>query len=56
MANEERSVSFEPRDVQDLSRFFLDNKNRYHEIWVVLTKKKGDAQQPVTSILRLTKL
>jgi hypothetical protein len=31
-----------------LRRFFEINKDKYHELWVVLTKKKIVTQQPVT--------
>ena len=48
MATGERSVSFEPKNVEDLRRFFEINKDKYHELWVVLTKKKIVTQQPVT--------
>ena len=39
MATGERSVSFEPKNVEDLRRFFEINKDKYHELLVVLTKK-----------------
>ena len=48
MATGEESVSFEPKNVEDLRRFFEINKDKFHELWVVLTKKKIVAQQPVT--------
>ena len=48
MAIGEGSVSFEPKNVEDLRRFFEINKDKFHELWVVLTKKKIVAQQPVT--------
>ena len=48
MATGEGSVSFEPKNVEDLRRFFEINKDKFHELWVVLTKKKIVAQQPVT--------
>jgi len=48
MATGERSISFEPKNVEDLRRFFEINEDKYHELWVVLTKKKIVAQQPVT--------
>jgi len=43
-ATVEGAVSFEPRDIDNLRRFFEDSKDRYHELWVVLTKKKFVAQ------------
>ena len=42
------SVSFEPKNVEGLRRFFEANKNRYHEIWVVLTNKEYVNPQPVS--------
>jgi uncharacterized protein YdeI (YjbR/CyaY-like superfamily) len=48
MAIGEGSVSFEPKNVEDLRRFFEASKDKYHELWVILTKKKIVAQQPVT--------
>ena len=47
MAIGEGSVSFEPKNVEDLRRFFEINKDKYHELLVVLTKKNV-VQQPVT--------
>jgi hypothetical protein len=37
---EETIITFEPTNTAELSRFFKTNKNRYHEIWIVITKKK----------------
>jgi arginine utilization protein RocB len=34
------SVTFEPQNISDLTRFFEENKDKYHEIWVIITKKK----------------
>ena len=48
MANGEGAFSFEPKNAEDLRRFFEINKYTYHELWVVLTKKKIGAQQLVT--------
>ena len=48
MAAEKESVLFEPENVQELRRFFEANKDRYHEIWIVLTNKKYADPQPVT--------
>jgi hypothetical protein len=41
-------VIFEPQNVSELKRFFEDNKDRVHEIWVVITKKTAVDQQPVS--------
>jgi hypothetical protein len=42
------SVTFEPKNASDLSAFLQANKDRYHEFWVVLTKKKCADPQPVS--------
>lgn len=47
MADEE-SIVYEPRNVNDLTIFLQGNKHRYHEIWVVLVKKKHASPQPVS--------
>lgn len=44
----EDSVSYEPKNIEDLTRFLDANKDRYHEIWVVLTKKQFADPQPVS--------
>ncbi len=44
----EESVAYEPKDIADLSRFLKSNKDAYHEIWVVLVKKKHADPQPVS--------
>jgi hypothetical protein len=36
----EKSATFEPENLDELSRFFEVNKDTYHEIWIFLTKKK----------------
>ena len=48
MATGEGLVSFEPKNVEELRRFFEASRERYHEIWVVLTNKKYADPQPVT--------
>jgi len=48
MATWEGLVSFEPKNVEELRRFFEDSRDRYHEIWIVLTNKKYADPQPVT--------
>ncbi len=47
------SVIFEPQEVHDLKRFFEENKNEVHEIWVIITKKKAANPQPVSFIQAL---
>ena len=42
------SVTFEPKNPSELERFFEENKEKCHEIWVVLTKKKVVNFQPVS--------
>ena len=42
------SVSFEPKDLEELKRFFVENKDRYHEIWVIITNKKAANPQSVS--------
>ena len=43
------SVTFKPQNAFELNRFFEENKDRYHEIWVIImTKKKAADAQPVS--------
>jgi hypothetical protein len=56
MATGEGSVSFEPKTIEDLRRFFEINKDKYHELLVVLTKKKLLLGSRLRSMRRLTKL
>jgi hypothetical protein len=42
------SVSFEPRNLEELHSFFAANKDEFHEIWMILTKKKSVNPQPVS--------
>jgi hypothetical protein len=44
----EKSVVYEPKCIEDLSTFLKDNKDTYHEIWVVLVKKTHADPQPVS--------
>ena len=44
----ESSISYEPQNIEELSCFFKVNKEKYHEIWVVLTKKQFTNPQPVS--------
>ena len=34
------SVTFEPKNASELKQFFEENKDKCHEIWVIITKKK----------------
>ncbi len=45
---EASSTSFEPKSAEELQRFFQINKDSYHEIWIVLTKKSSADPQPVS--------
>ncbi len=42
------SITFEPQNVSMLKQFFEDNKEIYHEIWIVITKKKAANPQPLS--------
>lgn len=42
------SIIFEPQNVSGLKQFFEDNNEKYHEIWVVITKKKIVNPQPLS--------
>jgi len=44
----EGSITYEPQNISDLSSFLKENKEKYHEIWVVLIKKKHLDPQPVS--------
>ena len=48
MDNEKKTISFEPRNMKELSNLLEANKDSYHEIWVVLTKKEHANPQPVS--------
>ena len=49
------SVTFEPQNASELKQFFEKNKEKYHEIWVVITKKKAANPQPLSFNQALTK-
>jgi hypothetical protein len=44
------SVTFEPRNAEELAHFFKTSRDRYHEIWIVITKKEHADPQPVAFI------
>jgi hypothetical protein len=48
MTSEATSVSFEPTTAEELRRFFHANKDKYHEIWIIITKKTSADPQPVS--------
>jgi len=41
-------VSFEPKSLTALRDFLEENKNRYHEIWIIITNKKTKNPQPIS--------
>jgi uncharacterized protein YdeI (YjbR/CyaY-like superfamily) len=42
------SITFEPQSLADLRQFLEENKDKYHEIWVIITNKKAANPQPVS--------
>jgi hypothetical protein len=48
MSNDGSSISFEPRNTVELRRFLETEKDRCHEIWIILTKKEHTDPQPVS--------
>ena len=50
METGEGSISFEPKNTNELRHFLETNKDKYHEIWIVLAKKKYVNPQPVSFI------
>ena len=42
------SVTFEPKNASEIKQFFEENKDKCHEIWVIITKKKRTNPQPVS--------
>ena len=48
MTSEASTVFFEPATVDELRRFFRANKDKYHEIWITITKKTQADPQPVS--------
>jgi uncharacterized protein YdeI (YjbR/CyaY-like superfamily) len=42
------SVTFEPQTVSELKQFLEENKSKYHELWVIITKKKAVNPQPIS--------
>jgi hypothetical protein len=42
------STIYEPQNIDDLSSFLKTNKDKYHEIWVILIKKEHANPQPVS--------
>jgi hypothetical protein len=48
MTSAEGSILYEPKNIDDLKVFLKSNKEKYHEIWVVLIKKEHANPQPVS--------
>ena len=42
------SVTFEPQNISELKRFFEENKDKHHEIWIIIKNKKAANPQPVS--------
>jgi len=42
------SVTFEPQNNSELKRFFEENKDKHHEIWIIIKNKKDANPQPVS--------
>jgi len=42
------SVTFEPKSLEELRQFFEETKDKYHEIWVIITNKKAANPQLVS--------
>ncbi len=51
---EKSTVVFEPENITQLAEFIQANKGKYHEIWIVLTKKEYADPQPVSFVEALT--
>ena len=51
---EKSTIVFEPENPTELAKFLKANKGKYHEIWIVLTKKEIADPQPVSFIEALT--
>jgi hypothetical protein len=42
------TISYEPKNVADLTNFFTANKDKFHEIWIIIIKKTRVNPQPVS--------
>jgi hypothetical protein len=42
------SVTFEPNSIAAFIQFFKENKDKYHEIWIIITNKKAANPQSVS--------
>ena len=48
MSSGKTSISFEPNNAEELREFLRANKDKYNEIWVIITKKEVADPQPVS--------
>lgn len=46
--SDEGSIRYEPKNPEDLTAFLKANREKHHEIWVVLIKKTHADPQPVS--------
>jgi hypothetical protein len=46
--NSEGAITYEPKNSQGLTTFLENNKEKYHEIRIIITKKKVSNPQPVS--------
>ena len=44
----DESVTVEPKSLAELRQFFEENKDKYHEIWVIIKNKKATDPQIVS--------
>jgi hypothetical protein len=44
------TITFEPKSAHELSVFFKTYEDKYHEFWIILTKKRCVNPQPVSFI------
>ena len=42
------AVTFEPKSLDDLKQFLEENKDKHHEIWIIITNKKAANPQIVS--------
>jgi len=42
------SIIFEPTSLAEVKQFFEENKDKYHEIWIIIKNKKAANPQTVS--------
>ncbi|MGD0405761.1 MAG: hypothetical protein ABSB10_03825 [Candidatus Bathyarchaeia archaeon] len=42
------SVTFEPKSLDELKQFLEENKDKHHEIWIIIKNKNAANPQPVS--------